>query len=197
MPPCMSSNPPPPGASARPHPTRRAPTPAASAPHPYGGSQPRLRPSGLHPAQSSASGCIAQGGQASSGARLLLEGCVASGKSLLLSVLTRGQRGWEQSAQELREDGMLTFSAGCLEHGDTGNAHLQTPARCSRGLTPRLGEGAGRGQRSRGGHGPGVCSPCSGVLGTPCPQVVRRPHRASGSWVGVRWSGHLSLLQVQ
>lgn len=51
---------------------------------------------------------------------------MASGKSLPLSVLIRGQRGWEQSAQELREDRTLTFSAGCLEHGDMGKPHLQT-----------------------------------------------------------------------
>lgn len=121
---------------------------------------------------------------ASSGARLLLEGCVASGKSLPLSMLTRDQRGWEQSAQELWEDGVLTFSAGCSEHGDMGSAQLQTPARRPRGLAPRPGEGVGRGQRSRAGHGPGVCSPRSGGLGTPCPRVVRRPHRASGSWAG-------------
>lgn len=116
---------------------------------------------------------------------------MASGKSLPLSMLIRDQRGWEQSAQELWEDGMLTFSAGCSEHGDMGNAQLQTPARRPRGLTPRLGEGVGRGQRSRGGHGPGVCSPRTlSPGGEETPQSFRK---LGGGLV----LGRLPLLQVQ
>ena len=75
---------------------------------------------------------------------------MASGKSLPLSVLIRGQRGWEQSAQELREDGMLTFSAGCLEHGDMGNAHLQTQPDAPGGSRPGWG-GGGQGAEVQSG----------------------------------------------
>lgn len=91
---------------------------------------------------------------------------------------------------------MLIFSAGCLEHGNAGSAHLQTPSQMPQGAHTQTGEGVGRGQRSRVGGGPGACSPRGGGPGDTVSRVVRRPHRASGSW-GVWWSGHPQLLQVQ
>lgn len=61
---------------------------------------------------------------------------------------------------------MLAFSAGCLEHGDAGSAHLQTPSQMPQGAHTQTGEGVGRGQRFRVGHGPRACSPRGGELGT-------------------------------
>lgn len=70
---------------------------------------------------------------------------------------------------------MLIFSAGCLEHGDAGSAHLQTPSQMPQGAHTQTGEGVGRGQRSRVGGGPGACSPRGGGPGDTVPGGEEAP----------------------